>query len=96
MKFQIYYADSSISTTLSSGYGVVCILQNKEILQGTPYYIFSKSEGGWLPAKFNDIIDFLVNKPGDILHCCVGQIVGQKRFLEIYRRAQADREKKMD
>lgn len=98
LKFKIYYDDGSASDTipdtLEQKYGVICILQQRadgffHMVSNGPYYLFVGES--WLPAYENDIVDYLVNKPGAIKHCIVGRIVSKGAFQKIYGQAQKDR-----
>ena len=102
LKFRIYYDDGfvagSIPVTLERKYGVICVLQQRDdgffhMVSNGPYYLFVGES--WLPAYENDVIDYLVNKPGAIKQCIVGRIVSKGAFQKIYGQAQEDR-KKMD
>ena len=98
MGYRIYYADGSTYSSLPSeapGFGVIAILQKEwdnryVIIYSAPYYMMVK-DGYWVPAHENDIIDSLVHRLGEIKGFCVGQIVSNKTFSEVFLRAQLDR-----
>jgi hypothetical protein len=72
-------------------FGVLCILQcpvDYHIVLGCPYYLLS--EGEWLHAHENDVVDYLVHdKPIDKF--LVGRMTGRRTFNEVYEAAKHDK-----
>jgi hypothetical protein len=81
-------------------YGVLAILQTVhhftggneavQTVSGHPYYILH--HGQWLPAKENDVIDYLVSGLA-IDALLVGRIVSKQAYGDVWKKVQHDKSK---
>ena len=100
--WRVYYEDGS-TWNWTEGlegiptYGVMCILQQIQADHGLVYHIvygcqyYMRSQGEWLHARENDLIDFLQHQiPIDTV--LVGRMTTKKRFAEVYQAAKNDKD----
>lgn len=100
--WRVYYDDGRTwDSTQPRGempsYGVLVILQQRSsdgrwyLSSNAPYYILC-TEDEWLHAYNNDLVDYLVHKPGHIKKLIVGRMVSKAEFVAVYEQAKKDRE----
>ena len=96
MDFKIYYEDRVFAGAPQDApkHGVICILQQHDqarwhMVSNAPYYIYVGGE--WLGAWENDIVDYLMHRPGKVEQLIMGRLVPKAVFNKIYKQAQDDR-----